>query len=314
MPRAKQQNKYDRWCLTVQSVNRSGLPRPNELRDCLEQIASKYVFQLEVGEKKKKHYQCAFSTKERTRQATLLRKMSGILNRDPAQFQVERQYGTWDEAVSYCIKLKERVGDEFYSNFKIYDESDLKMILEKESRRPFQQSIIEMVLNSDENDFIIPHDRTIYWIHDQTGGSGKSRIVKWFMRKFPRRVASFSCNTDSQLRCAAIDAQCRDLVFVDIPRAQRYQANHDEKIANILSALEDIKNGCVSSSMYGRYRTMLCAPCHVFVFSNNAAPSHMLTKDRWCECVLTENYELKAKTESLNNFFIGRPQDLISQI
>lgn len=308
---AKQQNKYSKWLLTVQCVKGSDLPEPSELKDCFERIScSKYVFQLEIGETEKEHYQCAFMTKDRIRQSTLVKKMAQIMERNPAQFQLNKQAGSWDENVTYCTKLKERVGEKFFSNFKIYDGSDLQMVVNQEQRRPFQQSIIEIVLNREETDFLPADSRTIYWIYDRTGGCGKSRVVKWFITKFPNRVATFSCNTDSQLRSAAIDAGARDLVFVDIPRATKYQDGYDEKMSNMLSVLEDIKNGCVSSAMYGKYRTLICAPCHVFVFSNTVAPCRMLTRDRWRECVISEDYQLKARTENLNLLLNERAKDL----
>lgn len=314
MSKTKQQNKYSKWLLTIQSVDikkkDSGLPEIKEVIDFFNFMACpKYIFQLEIGETEKEHFQCAFMTADRVRQSTLIRKMKDYFKRDASQFQLNKQAGSWEENVKYCSKLKGRVGDNYYANFKVYDGSDLRMMLDKENRRPFQQSIVDMVLNEQEDDFLPADDRTIHWITDLSGGSGKSRVVKFFISKFPNRVASFTCNTDAQLRSAAIDASCRELIFVDLPRATKYQANYFEKMSNMLAVLEDIKNGCLSSAMYGKYRTLLCHPSHVFVFSNDPAPTQMLTNDRWEEYVLTPEYELK-KTQDLHILFNKRAKDL----
>lgn len=299
MPKNKQQNKYSKWLLTIQSSNGSDLPTVDEVIEFFEFIqAPKYIFQPEIGrEEKKLHYQCAFITKTRTRQTTLLKKMEEFFKREQSQFQLNKQAGSWEENVRYCSKLADRQGKSFFSNFNHYDGQDLTYMDSPETRRPFQQSIISMVLHEDEKRFRQALDRNLIYIYDKNGGLGKSKISKWFVHNFPNRVACFSTNNDSQLRSAAIDAGCRDLIIVDIPRATAYQSTSIEKMSNILSVLEDLKNGCLSSAFYGKYRTLVCPPCHILIFSNEPAPRHMLTSDRWNEYVINEEFELKSRDQ-----------------
>lgn len=290
----KQENKYSMWCLTVQKIRGvKTLPSEDKMKEMFERIsASKWLFQLEVGEKKKEHYQCGFMTKDRTRSTTLLKQMYRILEIKEGQLTLEVQNGSWAQNVDYCSKPQCRVGNAFYSNFTIYNGFDVQ-VMQKGSRRPFQQAICNIVLNEDETDFKPASDRAIYWITDRTGCSGKSRLVKWFLYNFTGRVAVFACNTDNQLRGAAIEAGPRDLIFVDLSRATKQFDNYNDKIANVLAAIEDLKNGMVSSAMYGHYRVNLTPPPHVFIFSNQHCPSEMLSYDRWREFIITDEYELK---------------------
>jgi len=290
----KQENKYSKWCLTVQKIRGvKTLPTVDEMSNMFSLIgASKWLFQLEIGEKKKEHYQCCFITKDRTRKSTLLKQMSELLNRKEAQFTLAKQSGSWQQNVDYCSKLDARLDNVIHSNFRLYDGQDIA-VMNKGYRRPFQQTICEIVLTDDETSFKPADDRAIYWICDQTGCSGKSRLVKWFMYHFGDRVAVFSCNTDTQLRSAAIDAGPKDLVFVDISRATKSQINYRDKIANILATVEDIKNGMLASAFYGSYKTLIFGSPHIFIFSNDRCPVEMLTNDRWRQYVLTNQYQLQ---------------------
>lgn len=310
MSKQKQENKYQKWLLTVQETNNSGLPSVEEVKDFFNFInCQKYIFQQEIGtENRKLHFQAAFISKVRTRHSTLIKQMQEFFNRDPSQFQLNKQAGSWEQNVAYCSKLSDRVG-ELHCNFQYYDGSDIKFMDSSETRRPFQQDIIEMLLNHDESQFLPADDRSVIYVYDKQGGLGKSKIVKWFTRKFPDQVASFSANTDAQLRSSAIDAGCRNLIFVDLPRATQHQSQNDDKLANIFAVLEELKNGCCSSSFYGKYRTLLCQPAHIMVFSNQPAPVQLLTSDRWCEYVITENFELEARDE-INQLLRQRIKDL----
>ena len=294
----KQSNTFANWILVVQKVRGvSTLPSVDDLKDLFERLGtSAYVFQKEKGEKKGKiHWQCCFKLEKKTRQGTLLNKICAILEKcKRTQFTVARQIAHWEDNVSYCSLARKRVeGEVVHSSFKLYDGSDL-FVMAKANRRPFQQRICDMVLDEQEENFKPAHPRFIYWLVDEKGCSGKSFLVKWFLYHFKRQVAEFSCNTDAQLRSACIDAGPRSLIFVDISRGFNYQDNFDNKIANVMSTIEDMKNGKISSAFYGVYKHMLTEAPHVFVFSNRTPPPRMVTDTtRWQMCSFDKNFNLR---------------------
>jgi len=237
--------------------------------------------------------------------------MEDFFDRDKSQFQLNKQAGSWKENINYCSKIVDRVvNTRVHTNFKFYDGSDIKFMNEVESRRPFQQSIISMVLNQQENDFLPASDRSIIYIDDRLGNMGKSKIVKWFTHKFPNKVASFSANSDAQLRSAAIDAGERSLIFVDLPRATSQLKEYNDKLGNILAALEDIKNGCISSSFYGQYRNILYDSPHMIIFANTAPPNNLLSNDRWKLYTINHQFELIAQKNDLNESLKNRIKHL----
>ena len=280
----KQGNKYSKWLLTIQKVRGiRTLPSSNEVTEMFNFVgATKFVFQLETGERNKQHWQCCFLTKKRVRQTALLKQMSNFLNRKQSQFTLQKQDGSWADNVKYCTKAESRVEENFYSNFRInvYSAKDIQC-MDKPNRRPFQQSIVDLIMDPTETYFLEPDDRTIYWLYDPPGSSGKSKVSKWFLHHYEAETAEFTINTDNQLRSAAIGAGPKDVIFVDLGRSVKSQAAYVDKVANIMSVVEDLKNGKLVSAFYGQYSVLLMDPPHVFVFSNEPCPIQLLSRDRW---------------------------------
>ena len=54
-----------------------------------------------------------------------------------------------------------------------------------------------------------------------------------------------------------------------------------DSLTDILSVIEDIKDGFVTSSMYGGDKQLMMSPPTVIVFSNIRLPYNSLSEDRW---------------------------------
>jgi hypothetical protein len=54
--------------------------------------------------------------------------------------------------------------------------------------------------------------------------------------------------------------------FIDLPRTQGF---YDKK-GDLLSVIEEVKNGHVMSSMYGKGGVLIMPHPHIFIFSNEA--------------------------------------------
>lgn len=275
------QNKYSKWVMTVGTVENEILPERVELIGLLRSISSKWQFQEEKGASR--HYQCCFQTDIRQRKSTILNNIAkSKLNKDNtntfiAMFTISPMQGSWEQAVSYCSKDDTRIGETYSSETK-YSRKDIQSLDELETRFPWQQQIITELLDKTEDYFKDPDDRTIIWITDKQGCSGKSKLVKWFASNF-NDVCKISFGSSSQIRSALISIGSKKCYFVDIPRT----LGNDEDIDAVISALEDLKNGYLVSVFYGRYNSLIFDPPHVVVFSNMDCPKTKMSRDRWKE-------------------------------
>jgi len=304
------ENKYSKWVLTIQQVKGTSLPVESEIVNIFEEISSKYVFQKEIGsEEKKEHYQCCFSSKERQRQSTLLNKLVKLSGCKKTMFQVDRMRGTWEESFKYCTKNEFRVGENFYTNVEFYSGKDIEFLNNEYERYEWQNCLLDIIYDFEINKFKKANDRDIIWIYDPNGNCGKSKFIKWLSLNNANQVVKISCNTEAQLRAAVISAGSRKLYVVDLPRSLPMTYQYKEKLAGMLAAIEETKNGYLSSAMYGEYKEIYFEPPHIIILSNEVCPRQFMSEDRWKVYMLT-NYQLvnlsaknTIETESLDKVY-----------
>lgn len=273
--------KYQNWVFTWNSNvedERFVLPYDEDLENYLKQDFDLYVFQLEKGEETGRlHYQGAFRTKIRVRQATLLKKFKEeFIGFDISYLTINRMCGEWSENVAYCTKEDTRVGDKYYSSISLrkYSGRDLKVF--ESGFYPWQEDIFDIFFERDKNTLKTPHDREIYWFTDPNGNCGKSKFIKYLCFS-NSNITKLSFGTASQLRSSVVNAGPFQMYLVDIPRT----LGQDDSLDSVISVLEDIKNGFVVSSMYGHHKTLMMDPPHVICFSNEDCPTSTMSADRW---------------------------------
>lgn len=271
-----QENKYKSWVMTVNEMSEIPFPSPSDIESILKTLADRWLFQKEKVNNN--HYQCCFTSKNRTRKSTLLNTIKSSTDFDIRMFTIDQMRGTWEENESYCSKSESRVGEQHSSEERTleYNGDDIGFLDDKENRYPWQQEIINQLVDEDSFDLKPADDRTIVWIYDPAGNNGKSKFVKWFYCRF-NYITKISFGTANQLRSALISVGAKKVYFIDIPRT----LGPDDSITAILSAIEDLKNGFITSSFYGKGTTLLMDPPHIIVFSNHQAPTNTLSQDRW---------------------------------
>jgi len=265
------------WVVTINEAKDCSLPEKEDVIRFFEKHCETYVFQLEAGlDTGNRHYQCAIRLKFRKKKTTLLNDIEKA-GFKAFQWQIEFMYGTLQEAYEYCTK-SETALEPPISNLPIYLGADVQFLEKTSGRYPWQEDLLKELLLPDLQHFKTPDDRKIIWIADTYGCSGKSKFVKYMVLHH-----SDSCKvafgSASQLRSALISAGPRRCYFVDIPRT----LGRDDDIYSVISALEDLKNGFVVSSMYGKNAQLVMNPPHVVVFSNMSAPLDSMSSDRWDE-------------------------------
>jgi len=276
--------KYRNWTLTW-SENENGLPEEESLRTFLEKNTELFVFQLERGEVSGKlHYQGCFRTKIRQRQRTLLEKFEvEFLDFDISMITINRMCGSWEENYAYCTKEDTRVGSSFVvcDALITYEGMDIKFLEKEDTRFPWQEKLINELFDSGTFRVKTPDSRKIYWIANQQGNCGKSKLAKYLCFN-SNTCIKVPFGTASQIRSAVISAGPRKIYLLDIPKT----LGDDDSLASIISSIEHVKDGHVCSAFYGKYTSMMFAPPHVVIFSNMRCPRKLMSADRWAEYVI----------------------------
>jgi hypothetical protein len=166
-----------------------------------------------------------------------------------------------------------------------YFGEDVKLLESNEQRFPWQNKLLETIFDIDKKKFLDPDDRTIIWIYDSKGCTGKSKFVKWMCVNHPEEVTKIIFGTSGQLRSSFISAGIKICYFLDIPRTK----GNDDSIECIISAIEDLKNGHLVTNFYGKYKQLLMNPPHVIVFSNDKCPKELMSQDRWLKFEIKNN-------------------------
>jgi len=165
---------------------------------------------------------------------------------------------------SYCMKDETRVAGPF-ADHPIYLGQDLNCM---SNPRPWQKSVMDIIEKE-------PDDRTIHWICDLGGNVGKSKLLKYLCYK--KKAKRVPLGNATQIKTNVFAQGAHRCYVVDLPRT----TGNQESMKDLISALEEIKNGWVSSAMYGKYQELMMQPPHVFVISNEYPPVAMMSLDRW---------------------------------
>jgi len=307
--------KYKNWVMTWNShaTTTNGeeeyeLVPKDVMMKLLNDITEEYVFQEEKGEQTgRPHYQGALKTRIRVRKKTLLNLFSMGLSQFMTysdipiaqshlesliqQLTLSPMQGTWQQAVEYSTKKETAVGDPIASfSLKRYDGEDVNFLRDKEKRYPWQSSLMEEVFNVDETGIKISDGRSIIWIWDPIGNSGKSKLVKYICINYTNCI-KICFGTAGQLRSAVISAGPKELYFIDMPRT----LGSDDSLDSLISVIEDVLNGFVCTNFHGQYSQLIMTPPRVVVFSNQTAPLGMMSEDRW------QPYRIDPKTKKLES-------------
>lgn len=224
----------------------------------------KYIIGKEVGKEGTSHLQGYIYTKNPIRLSTLLK-----INK---RIHWEKAKGNIQQNLDYCSK-----DGEYETNFKpktkeldFEEELNKRLIEEYYSDviwRPWQQEMIDLIESK-------PDSRTINWIIDEVGNSGKSFLTKYLALKHTVIIADGKKdNVFNQVRRMLKEEKKEfRIVILDIPRSSEGYINY--------GVLEQLKNGLVYS---GKYEGGLCIfdNVHVIVFANFEPLLSQFSEDRW---------------------------------
>lgn len=182
----------------------------------------------------------------------------------------EKARGSPDQNRQYCIKTDasaEQAG--FEPPRTLQDEIKERLLAKYEGVvwRPWQQALLDIVETE-------PDTRTINWVYDPDGNSGKSFLTKYLALTHEVIIADGKKdNIFNQVKTKLIDEEKEfRLVILDIPRSSEGYINY--------GVLEQLKNGLIYSGKY-EGGTCLFDAVHVIVFANFEPELKQFSQDRW---------------------------------
>nr|WAE43251.1 MAG: replication associated protein [Cressdnaviricota sp.] len=182
------------------------------------------------------------------------------------RLHLERSKGSPEENLTYCSKAGEAEHEGF---IKLKDTIKKKLLARYESViwKPWQQELLKTIESK-------PDTRTINWIYDPIGNSGKSFLTKYLALTHEVIIADGKKdNIFNQVNKKLNEDEIEfELVILDIPRSSEGYVNY--------GVLEQLKNGLLYS---GKYEGGICLfdDVHVIVFANFEPDYTQFSEDRW---------------------------------
>jgi hypothetical protein len=147
--------------------------------------------------------------------------------------------------------------------------------------------------------------RTVYWLYDKVGGSGKTEFIKWFMKNFPEK-SRFT----KHLNCRDLSTTVQgwvedekfdgDTIFVDLVRSLE-----DKKI---YEGLEMLLDSMLTSQKY-KGKSVLWKKCHIVVCSNFLPKVKCLSLDRWNIMEINKNKDDDYDLSKLNTYDVLKTEN-----
>lgn len=272
-----------KWCMTLHG----GLPHDfDKLKEFFDTDAvSCACISKEFGEHRiHPHWQGYFELKEASR--NIRRNISNVLGHENTH--LAKAKGSKQQCVAYVYGTTKpyEIGQVVYTkNCEVpesYDDTALKFWTEWQPR-PFQKQIIDLI-KSERAD-----RRTIYWIYDKVGKSGKSILCEYLMLY---HGAIITGTKGSDMKHAIVRYQeitKHQPVIICLNMARSASFSKDTALS-----IEEIKDGLFFSGKFNSGAYIAINKPYVFIFANHnpAKYKHFFTEDRWKVYSISESYEL----------------------
>ena len=261
------------------------------LEQFLENKVDQYVFQVEDSKDfitkqgdlltRNVHIQGRLNIKRRMRTTAMVAEMSRWFNNklwNMIKLEHIRISPTANPTKNfdYCMKDKTRImgpfSDREIEAYKVEDPLLNKTLFK------YQDIIMNQWLTKEGKLLYNNNGRRILFVQDETGNSGKSTMVKHLAISRQKDVLVLPvCGTPNQLSSALIDAGPYPYYILDLPRVKPNDTNW---ISDILFIIEQLQNGLLCNTMYGKYKSLVMSNPQIVVMSNWIIPRD-LSLDRY---------------------------------
>ena len=190
-----------------------------------------------------------------------------------------------DDMKDYCSKETNFVS-ELYSG-KIYKHQWQMDFLERKPQlkevldNPYiwQKFVREELLGK------VTDDRTVDWIIDPVGNTGKSSFARAYVSEVPTDGILMKIDNLDRMELTLIKKienyrmkyyKDPKVIFFDFPRA-----SDPGKIISATALMEDAKSGHLETTFGGKHKEIEISDLHIIVLSDNAPDLSVLSVDRW---------------------------------
>lgn len=241
-----------------------------------------FTGQLETGtETSIPHYQLAIKVGALCTKKKLL---EALEERVEGHISVDIQFNL-EDMKNYCSKethfISEKYSGKIYKHQWQMDFLERKPQLKEVLNTPFawQKFLKEQVINGD------PDDRTVDWIIDPVGNTGKSSFARAYVSQVPTDGILMKIDNLDRMELTLIKKiekyrrkyyKDPKVVFFDFPRA-----SDPSKVISATALMEDTKSGHLETTFGGNHKEIEISNVHVIVLSNNAPDLSVLSVDRW---------------------------------
>lgn len=243
-------NSSKHWCFTFNNYKSEDID--TIIKCCVNGVIN-YIFQEETGKNGTKHLQGYLEFPSRVRPMSIFSMFKGI--------HWEKSKGSKQENIVYCSKEDTRTG-KIYTNIKL--PKPIKTIT---NLYPWQLSLKNILLDE-------PNERTIYWIHEKVGNTGKSAFSKYMCYHHDAIILSGKAS-DMKYGIMSFHEKkgyAPEIIIIDVPRTANDYLSY--------TGIEEVKNGCFFSSKYESGQFIMNCP-HLVIFSNQEPDYESISNDRW---------------------------------
>ena len=283
------------WFFTWDTnIKQKKLPSKIKLKIFLDQLADYAQFQEELGGKKKKlHYQgCLELHGPRVSKKKLLDNFQENF-KNIGGLTLSKVFSK-EAVLAYTSKQETKVSETIYCGRKEMFSEEIQELLTKEWQHDTFEFLKKVKYDDDFLDSQRFRKRSIYWLEDIKGGSGKSEFITW-LRAGQRDLICRLLPMDSvdRLLHAVTEISKKDKVDVFLIDDTRTQGDKTS-FNNMFEAIERIKNGHVVSTMYGHYAEVIYPRPQIIFFTNRDMMDYVknLSRDRWYHMKIMEDNRL----------------------
>jgi hypothetical protein len=272
-------NPVRRMDITISMRPDSGLEKQTMIsrfyKFCQENT-DMFVFQHELTGSDNHHIQGRVSRKSRIRTISFAHKISAETGIPVSYIHVSPTQRP-NQNFDYTMKSETRFSGP-YSNMDL-DALQVVDPLVETQLYDWQNFILNEWFDNQKKREYNKSGRKILFVHDSKGNTGKSTLCKHCAISRQKDVCLLPVSgTANQLASAILDAGSYSNYILDLPRCK---PSEDGKwIQDILFVIEQLANGLIVNSMYGKYKRLVMNNPQIVVFSNWRVPEY-LSQDRY---------------------------------
>lgn len=276
------------WSVTWETnKGQRKLPATDKLQKFFSLYSDESIFQYEVGKNKKKiHIQGVFTLVGRRRSKKLTLRLFEQNFKNITGLTILPVYDRL-ALEAYVTKDETRIEGPYYGGKnQVYDNELAAVPL-----RNWQKELFSLITGPEQEKL---RDRTVIWVEDDLGRSGKSWFQKW-LRCGQRKINARNLPVDRSDRLASainlISKSAKiDVYCFDLTRTKAF----DQHFEDLFNMVEQIKNGMVISCFRGNFNEAIFHPPIVLIFSNQTVESFLkyLSRDRWKVSRIDQNHNL----------------------